>query len=281
MATQRTPPAVHPQDRIHPDDIAPSAWERTREVLWQFPRFASAWGPTEPTGPDNGPPALVLPGFLSSDRSTSQIRGALGRYGWRAHPWQLGVNKGAYAGLLESLEARLDAIGEGRKVLVLGWSLGGLYARELARHAPDKVRAVVTLASPFCGDLKSNNNVRWLYEWVAGHDVNEPPFPRLEDKPPVPTMAFWSRRDGIVAPRAARGDECHSDRAVEIDTHHMGFAVWRPALSRIMAHVNQFVCEMEGEMPARTRRQQRAYDRAGKRTGKRAGRTAPESPRHA
>ncbi|MCJ8191310.1 alpha/beta hydrolase family protein [Sphingomicrobium aestuariivivum] len=277
MIWQRDKAAVDPSNRIHPDDIAPSAWERTREVLWQFPRFASAWGPIEPTGPEEGPPALVLPGFLSSDRSTSQIRGALGRYGWRAHPWELGTNKGAYHGLLETLEERLDAVGDGRKVLVLGWSLGGLYARELARHAPDKVRAVVTLASPFCGDLKSNNNVRWLYEWVAGHDVNEPPFPRLEDKPPVPTMAFWSRRDGIVAPRAARGDECHSDRAIEIDTHHMGFAVWRPALSRIMAHVNRFVCEVEGEMPARTRSEQRAHERAEKR----ARRDASESARQA
>ena len=252
-------------DRLSADDIAPSAWRRTREVVWQFPRFASSWGPAVPVGPEDGPPALVLPGFLSSDRTTSQIRNALGRYGWRAHPWLMGVNKGAHATLLEDLEERLDAIGGGRKVLVLGWSLGGLYARELARHAPDKVRAVVTLASPFCGDLKCNNNVRWLYEWVAGHDVNEPPFPRLEDKPPVPTMAFWSRRDGIVAPRAARGDECHTDRAIEIDTRHMAFAVWRPVLSRIMRDINGFIHEVEGEAPAHPRSRRRRFgDRAAR-----------------
>ena len=71
--------------------------------------------------------------------------------------------------------------------------------------APDKVRAVVTLGSPFSGDLKTNTNVREFYERIAGHDVDQPPFPRGTGKPPVPTLALWSRKDGIVAPSAARG----------------------------------------------------------------------------
>ena len=90
-------------------------------------------------------------------------------------------------------------------MLVVGWSLGGMFARELAHRCPDKVRAVVTLGSPFSGDLKTNTNVREFYERVAGHDVNKPPFERIGGKPPVPTLALWWRRDGIVAPSAARG----------------------------------------------------------------------------
>ena len=120
---------------------------------------------------------------------------------------------------------RLEAIYDGRPVLLVGWSLGGMFARELAYRCPDKVRAVVTLGSPFSGDLKTNTNIREFYERIAGHDVDLPPFERHPGKPPVPTLAFWSRRDGIVAPRAARGLAGEVDKAVEIDTLHMGFAV--------------------------------------------------------
>jgi hypothetical protein len=124
-----------------------------------------------------------------------------------------------------------------------------MFARQLAHRCPDKIRAVVTLGSPFSGDLKTNTNVREFYEWVAGHDVNEPPFPNLAEKPPVPTLALWSRKDGIVAPAAARGLAHEVDKAVEIDTHHVGFALYRPALSRVVAEIRTFLTEMEGGPP--------------------------------
>jgi pimeloyl-ACP methyl ester carboxylesterase len=130
-------------------------------------------------------------------------------------------------------------------VLLVGWSLGGMFARQLAHLHPEMVRAVVTLCSPFSGDLKTNTNVRQLYERIAGHDVNEPPFPRADGKPPVPTLSFWSRRDGIVAPRAARGLDDEIDRAVEIDTYHVGAVLWRPALMRIVRETEAFLGEVE------------------------------------
>jgi len=97
--------------------------------------------------------------------------------------------------------------------------------------------------------LKTNTNVRELYERIAGHDVNQPPFPRSSGKPPVPTLAFWSRRDGIVAPRAARGLDHEIDRAIEIDTYHVGAVLWRPALSRIVGEIEAFLAEIEGRPP--------------------------------
>ena len=93
-------------------------------------------------------------------------------------------------------------------MLLVGWSLGGMFARELAHRCPDKVRAVVTLGSPFSGDLKTNTNVREFYERIAGHDVNQPPFPSgCASKPPVPTLALWSRkrRDRRAERRARAG----------------------------------------------------------------------------
>jgi dienelactone hydrolase len=182
------------------------------------------------------------------------IRRALARGGWRAHPWELGVNRGAKRDTLELLSRRLDEISDGRPVLLVGWSLGGMFARELAHVRPDKVRAVVTLCSPFSGDYKTNTNVRMLYERIAGHDVYEPPFPRVHGKPPVPTLSFWSRRDGIVAPRAARGLDHEIDRAVEIDTYHVGAVLWRPALARIVTEIGLFLGEMEDRPRLRKRR---------------------------
>jgi pimeloyl-ACP methyl ester carboxylesterase len=150
---------------------------------------------------------------------------------------------------MDLLRARLDDIFDGRRVLVIGWSLGGMFARELAHRHPEKVRAVATLCSPFSGDYKTNTNVRELYERIAGHDVNQPPFERKEGKPPVPTLAFWSRRDGIVAARAARGLDHEIDRAVEIDTYHVGAVLWRPALVRIVQEIERFLGEAEGDPP--------------------------------
>ena len=228
----------------------PSGWHRVREVAWHMPRLLSGLGPLGPRGPEDGPPVLVLPGFLATDRTTMELRRALARVGWRAHPWLLGMNGGAKKNTLKLLGQRLDALADDRKILLVGWSLGGMFARELAHRRPDRVRAVVTLGTPFSGDLKTNTNICAFYERIAGHDVNHPPFERMLHKPPVPTLALWSRRDGIVAPAAARGLAHEVDKSVEIDTHHMGFAVWRPALSRIVAEIRTFLTEAEGQAPA-------------------------------
>jgi pimeloyl-ACP methyl ester carboxylesterase len=239
------PDGVH-LDVVDPDDRAPSGWLRIAEVAWHLPRLVAGLGPLGPRGPEDGPPALVLPGFLADDRTTMELRRGLARGGWRTYPWELGLNKGARIDTLEKLGRRLDAVHDPRKVLLVGWSLGGLFARELARTHPAKVRAVVTLGSPFSGDLRTNTNVRWLYERVAGHAVDEPPFPRITDKPPVPSLALWSRRDGIVSVRSARGLAHESDKSVEIDSSHMGFAVSRPVLERVVKEIRLFLDEVEG-----------------------------------
>jgi hypothetical protein len=230
---------------VHPDDLAPPGWHRIREIAWHLPRYLAGLGPVGPRGPEDGPPALVLPGFLAGDRTTMDIRRAFARAGWRVYPWGLGTNVGAKADTLELLKRRIDEIYDGRRILLVGWSLGGMFARELAHRYPDKVRGVVTVCSPFSGDYKTNTNVRELYERVAGHDVNVPPFPRAKGKPPVPTLSFWSRRDGIVAPSAARGLDHEIDRAVEIDTYHTGAVLWRPALARIVGEIGSFLTQME------------------------------------
>ena len=193
-----------------------------------------------PRGPVAGPPALIVPGFVASDRTTLELRRALAAAGWRVHGWDMGWNLGAKADTVERLRARLDKTGGGRPVLLVGWSLGGVFARELARAAPDQVRALVTLGSPFSGDPRQNNVWR-LYEWVAGHKVDEPPIPRVTEKPQVPCLALWSRKDGIVAARAARGLDGERDKEVEIGCNHMAFAISRKATRRVVREIDNFL----------------------------------------
>lgn len=178
---------------------------------------------------------MVIPGFLATDRTTLGLQRALAREGWRVAGWGLGLNRGVRRDTLERVIARIEAHGRGGRVTLVGWSLGGLYAREAAKRRPELVEKVATLGSPFSGDPRANNVWR-LYEMVAGHKVDAPPIEaRLEEKPPVPTLALWSRRDGIVAPACARGGEGERDEHRELDCSHMGFAVSARAWPAIAA----------------------------------------------
>jgi pimeloyl-ACP methyl ester carboxylesterase len=249
MKWEKTTKSRIADELVDPDTLAPPEWQSWGELAWHLPRMLAGLGHLGPRGPEDGPPALVIPGFLANDRSTMDLRRALALGGWRAHPWLLGFNRGARAETMDQLASRLEAIWDGRKILLVGWSLGGMFARELAWRVPDKIRAVVTLGAPFSGDYKTNTNIREFYEKIAGHDVNEPPFERHIGKPPVPMLAFWSRLDGIVAPAAARGAEGEVDKAVEIACRHTGFAVDRPAMSQMVREIRTFLTELEGTPP--------------------------------
>lgn len=184
-----------------------------------------------------GRPVIVIPGFLASDHSTNVLRRALRDSGYRAYGWGLGFNLGARSDLLDRMETQLHRAARRGPVTLIGWSLGGLYARELAKRHPDKVCQVVTLGSPFSGDVRANNAWR-LYEMVNDHKVDCPPLDvRVHEKPPVPTLAFWSRRDGIVAPACARGEPEECDRNVELECSHMGFASDPAAIRAILAEL--------------------------------------------
>ena len=110
---------------------------------------------------------------------------------------------------------------------------------------PDLVDKVVTLGSPVWGDRRRYTNVWRLYEWVAGHPVDQPPIPDSIEKPPVPTLAIWSRRDGIVGAPSARGTEESRDKVVEVSSTHMGFAVSRTGTRAAVREIVRFLDEIE------------------------------------
>ena len=225
------------------DERPPRLGLRLREAAWLVPRMWRVFGSAKTLGPPNGPPTLVIPGFVAHDRTTEPLRKALANAGWRVHGWDMGLNLGVRADTVEKLRKRLDAIGHREPILLVGWSLGGLFARELARAVPERVRAVVTLGSPFSGDPKQNNVWR-LYELIARHRVDQPPIPRITDKPPVPQLALWSRKDGLVAPRSARGLEHERDKAVELDCTHMAFGISSRAARDVVQEISLFLEEL-------------------------------------
>jgi alpha/beta hydrolase fold len=202
--------------------------------VWRF------FGRVGERGPADGPPLMVIPGFLASDRTTLGLQRALAEAGYRVRGWGLGINRGARPDTLEKIAEQAQLHGRGRPLILVGWSLGGIFAREVAKRRPDLVDKVVTLGTPFSGDPRSNNAWR-LYELIAGHPVDAPPIAvRPAEKPPVPTLALWSRSDGVVAPACARGGEGESDRQVELDCSHMGFGVSSRAYPRIVAAIRSF-----------------------------------------
>ena len=224
----------------------PRGIRRLREIgalLRHSPRTLRRQGPR---GPKDGPPAMVIPGFLAHDRHTTELRRALAEAGFRVFPWREGFNLGARKDTLDRLQRSLARCDSNDPVLLVGWSLGGLYARELARAVPGKVRAVVTMGSPVWGDRRRHTSVWRLYEFVARHPVDDPPIPDHEEKPPVPTLALWSAEDGIVAPPSASGTEVTRDSAVELQTTHMGFAMSPRTTREAVREIRNFLRETEG-----------------------------------
>ena len=187
----------------------------------------SLFQPAAPMVRGDGRPVIVYPGFLANDLSTQRLRRSLSAANYEAFGWGLGSNWGARATLFDKLVLRLEsavAQGNGEKASLIGWSLGGIYAREVAKLRPDLVDRVITLGSPFSGDPRANNGW-WLYEFINNHPVDAPPLEIAAPiKPPVPTYAVWSPIDGVVAPAAARGLPDESDQQAEIRVRHLSLA---------------------------------------------------------
>ena len=197
-----------------------------------------------PAGRDR--PVMLLPGFGTHPVRMGRMRRALEGAGHRVSDWGLGFNMGADADRLDRLVSRIEAMArrEREPLVLVGWSLGGLYAREAAKLAPDAVGMVITLGSPFSGDLRANHAWR-AYQAIAGHEVVDAPMAAdLGTKPPVPTVALWSARDGIVGPRAACGRPHERDAAVAMRCTHLGFAC-HPA---VIAEVRRQI-ESSGKLP--------------------------------
>ncbi len=174
----------------------------------------------------DGHGVLLLPGFMASDLSTRPLRRFLRDLGYSAHRWTLGRNLGPQEDLEQRMAERLAELFDrhGRRVSLVGWSLGGVYARVLANRRPDQVRCVISLGSPINGDAQSTNSAR-LFELVTRERIENISPERLAEvqkTPPVPTTSVFSRTDGVTAWQASIEAEGPQAESVEVPGSHLG-----------------------------------------------------------
>ena len=185
----------------------------------------------------DGHPVLVLPGLLAGDFSTAPLRRFLRALCYDARGWKLGLNRGPTPALRQHLPSgsRTSTTRHGRKVSLVGWSLGGIYARELARAFPDRVRLVVTLGSPF-RDISATHAARLVPIRPGGKALREAHELRahLRRALPVPTTSIYSRTDGIVAWRSCLEDDGPLRENVSIACSHTGMG-FHPAAFEVIA----------------------------------------------
>jgi pimeloyl-ACP methyl ester carboxylesterase len=182
----------------------------------------------------DGHPVLTLPGFLASDLSMVPMRRYLKALGYDPHAWRMGRNLGGVYGKRKALRELLTGIYEatGRKVSIVGWSLGGVYARDLALQLPDMVRSVITLGSPFANDIRATNATK-LYELLSGEGVDDIPGLReaIAGDLPVPATSIYSRTDGIVNWRTSLVRPSATAENIEVHlASHIGLGVNPAAL---------------------------------------------------
>jgi pimeloyl-ACP methyl ester carboxylesterase len=174
----------------------------------------------------DGHPVLVLPGLVASDTSTRPLRSFLKSRGYAASGWRQGRNLGLRHGVQHAMVDLVHELNDshGRKVSLVGWSLGGLYARQLAKMMPERVRSVITLGSPFAAGPKATNAWR-VYEMASGRRADEEDSRfggSLAGTPPVPTTAIFSRTDGICAWQGCMEKTTATSESIEVESSHCG-----------------------------------------------------------
>jgi alpha-beta hydrolase superfamily lysophospholipase len=191
--------------------------------------------------PGDGHPVIVYPGLGAGSLTTRQLRGHLASCGFEVHDWALGVNTGPEGAFDEWLPSLVQRVGQihaehGRRVSLVGWSLGGVYAREIAKIVPQQVRQVVTLATPH-NSLAAANHAGMLYQWLGGDASRLTPqlLARIRGRPPVPTTSIYSRSDGLVSWRGCLERRAADVENIHVHASHLGMAT-HPDVLRIVAH---------------------------------------------
>lgn len=174
----------------------------------------------------DGQPVLILPGLTAGDSSTASMRRFLKTKGYPTYGWKMGLNFGPRPGVERGLIDLVKGLADehGRTVSIVGWSLGGIYARQLAKMMPDQVRQVISLGSPFGGSPKATNAWR-VYEMASGQradDGERHMGGAISAPPPVPTTAIYSKTDGICAWQNCIEEKSDIAENIEVRGSHCG-----------------------------------------------------------
>jgi hypothetical protein len=188
----------------------------------------------------DGHPVIIFPGLGTDGSAVAPLRDHCRALGYDAMDWGRGFNTGPQGeadAWLAELASHTEGLLAGRKqpVTLIGWSLGGIYARELGKLMAPRVRQVITIGTPFNADA-DHTNVGWLYRLLSGAPAAVDPVlaGRLRTPPPVPTTSIYSRADGVVAWQSC----CHAEasgrvRDIEVKGSHIGMG-WNPEVLRVV-----------------------------------------------
>ena len=238
-------PEPHPFAPLEPGELAsaPGPWLMMLEARapWEYAAMlaASPWLARLPQG--DGHPVLVFPGLGASDFSTGTLRNFLRERGYTPYPWQQGFNFGPRHGVLDACRQRLQHVADrhGQRVSMIGWSLGGIYARELAKEQPDHARGVITLSSPFSGPPSATNAWRF-YEMVSGQSVHDHELAAQVKRPPgCPTTSLYSKTDGVVSWKCSLNDPAPLCENIEVHASHIGMGMNPLAMIAIADRLGQ------------------------------------------
>ena len=211
-------------------------------AVWEYAGFVAAlpWLRRLPRG--DGHPVVVIPGFGAGDLTTLPLRTFLNDRGYASYAWNQGFNLGPRDGVLDGVRALLSKTAQdhGERVSLIGWSLGGVYARELAKEFPEQVRCVITLGSPFAGHPRATNAWRLFALLNGGDDVHDPRLlAQLRKAPRVPTTSIYSKTDGVVAWQCSLNEpEPHTEN-IEVHASHLGMGMNPFALFAIADRLRQ------------------------------------------
>lgn len=208
---------------------------------WELAAAIAAYPFIKSAPEGDGHAVMVFPGLAAGDFTTLAIRHFLRERGFNVYAWEHGLNFGPRPGVLEACADKVQQLEAetGRKVSLVGWSLGGVYAREIAKMLPDHIRSVVTLGSPFTGSHKATNAWR-VYQLVSGEkEIDEERFAALRERPPVPTTSIFSRTDGVVAWHCSMEEETALSENIEVHASHIGMGANPTALYAIADRLAQ------------------------------------------
>ena len=198
----------------------------------------------------NGEPIVVLPGLGTNDLSTAPLRFFLKKIGYQPYGWELGINRGFVPSYEERLLRHLRKLflKHGQKIKLIGWSMGGIYARELAKMDPHVISQVITMGSPFSGGKTQKTNAAIAYRILNGQKIRATHDSRanyMSQSPPVPSTAIYSKTDGIVCWQYCMEygeEECLE--SIEVKGSHLGFGinsmVWTILADRLAQNPNHW-----------------------------------------
>ena len=184
-------------------------------------------------------PILVVPGLLTSDISTIILRKYLTKKGFKVYGWEMGTNLGRLHKLpmlIKNIKGHSDK--HNQKIILIGWSMGGLFCREVCHQMPQYISQVITLGSPFV-DIHAPNNAKWVFDLLNDSSkVDQELIKRLPLQTTMPSLSIFSRKDGIVAWQVCKDkavDVYHQN--IEVSSSHFGMGAHPEVLKIIFANI--------------------------------------------